>query len=189
MKLRIQDMAEVMIGHTYRGGIEHDPNGDTSLVQSKDILGDGSVISQNLPLVKLGKTRSKAYLKKGDILLSSRGSFKAGVWEGGVMNALATSTVYVIRLNSDAVTPYFLALYLNSEAGQKEMYQYVRGAAIQALPKGNFLNIYVPVPAKSEQQIAIQIYMLGQSLAKLQARRLELNEGIVGATINKLLTQ
>ncbi len=189
MKLKINEIAEVMIGHTYRGGVEDNPLGETLLVQSKDIMSNGTVDIEDLPKVALGENRSKAYLEKDDVLLSSRGVFKAGVWENEELNALATSTVYVIRLRSKKISPYFLALFLNSEAGQKEMKEFIHGATIQALPKQQFLNVEVPILSEKDQKMAIEIYKLGQEIAHLQIKKQKLSEGIAEAAIRTILTR
>ncbi len=189
MRQKIQDIAEVMIGHTYRGSVKHQSDGDTPLVQSKDINPDGTVAFEGLPRVALGETRSKAYLEKGDILLSSRGTFRAGVWEGGLDHALATATVYVIRLKDAKVDPNYLALFLNSDAGQKEIYQCVRGATIPALSKNEFMKeVLVPILSAEDQKIAVEVYKLAQTLAKLQIKKQELTKNISDAAISKLLT-
>lgn len=189
MTYLLDELAEIMIGHTFRGTVVHNPKGDTFIVQSKDIGVDGELQIQKLSQVNLGGSRSKAYLQKGDILLSSRGTFKAGLWKDSDLNALATATLYVIRLKTPLLSPEFLELYLNSSIGQNELQKNSRGATIPALPKSNLIQMEIPIPPQEVQNLMVDVQKNWRARKTLLQKKQNLSQELVDCTLRKILTK
>ena len=188
MNKDLAQIAEIMVGHTYRAKVNHDYQGDTFLLQAKEINEEGGVNTEHLPKVLLGTTRSKAYLIPGDVLISSRGVFRAGVWNSTQENVLATSTVYVLRITRDSIIPEYLALFLNSNHGQRQIAQKTRGATIKSLPKSSLLDVSIPIISLEKQKMAINIYKTGIRWKCLENKKIQQFEKIYLQTIDKIIT-
>ncbi|WP_165443706.1 N-6 DNA methylase [Olsenella sp. Marseille-P4559] len=134
---------------------------DTGLfyVRLSDI--EDGAISDDLPnLTSLDQKTERQWLRTGDLVISKNGApFKvavADVPEGRTI--LANGNLYVIRLDTDRVDPYFVAAFLASEDGKRSLEQMVVGTTIPNLPLRNLRQIQIPVPPADVQKKAADGY-------------------------------
>ena len=71
---------------------------------------------------------------------------------------LANGNLYIIRLNTDIVDPYFAAAFLSSDDGKEALERYVVGTAIPNLPLKNLKELLIPVPPMKKQQEIASAY-------------------------------
>jgi type I restriction enzyme M protein len=116
-------------------------------------ISDGT-ISDDLPHLKsVEPSTEKQWLRSGDLILSKNGApFKvavADVPDGRTI--LVSGNLYIIRLDTDRVDPYFVAAFLASEDGKRSLECMVVGTTIPNLPLRNLRNVQVPVPDMETQ--------------------------------------
>ncbi len=121
---------------------------------------DGN-INEDLPNLRtLDPKTQKHWIKNGDLIISKNGVrikvAVADVPEG--KNILANGNVYIVRLNTEEVDPYFVAAFLESEDGREIMQRAAVGTAIQNLPVSHLRKILVPVLSKEAQQEVARKY-------------------------------
>lgn len=86
-------------------------------------------------------------LLAGDVLLSKSGTIgKVGIVRNGAVGGVATSGLYVIRVNQDRIDPGFLLAYLSSSECQNWLNSQSRGAVIQHLNRSTLEQLPVPLP-------------------------------------------
>ena len=73
MKRLIKDIATIQAGHPFRERIENFPDGNCSVIQIKDIGADGSLLADEIMQTRIEKTRPEFFVKKGDVLFTTRG--------------------------------------------------------------------------------------------------------------------
>jgi type I restriction enzyme M protein len=121
---------------------------------------DGAIADDLPNLASLDERTSKQWLRTGDLIISKNGApFKvavANVPEGRTI--LANGNLYVVRLDTARVNPYFLAAFLASEDGKRSLEQMVVGTSIPNLPLANLRQIMVPVPPMDVQQAVADGY-------------------------------
>lgn len=136
------------------------------------------IVKQNLNKV------SKLVLKKGDILLSSRGSVgRVGLVEANDANILASQVFTVIRiLPNVSVTPEFVFQYLVSELGQWQINNLVSGTTQPVLSPKDLKGLQVPKVSTSEvkkaEKIRAQVVKKHQQLEQLRNEINQLNETV-----------
>lgn len=121
---------------------------------------DGA-ISNDLPnLARLDEKTQSQWLHSGDLVISKNGApFKVAVADvPGGRTILANGNLYVIRLDTDRVDPYFVAAFLASEDGKRSLEQMVVGTTIPNLPLRNLRQIRIPVPSLDVQQRVAEGY-------------------------------
>jgi restriction endonuclease S subunit len=188
MEMKISQIADIITGHTFRYAIEHDNKGNFWIVQAKNI---NSGIDLNLDFTKtdIGKTRTKGLVKKNDILLTNRGTFRAAIYEGKIENLIAASSVFILRINEkDKILPEYLAIYLNSQPGQHKLKSECKGATIKSLAKSSLSEIIIPVPSIKNQKMIIGIYKNYTYRMDMYEREADLHKEIAEYTINQLIT-
>lgn len=130
-----------------------------SYVRLSDI--EDGMISTDLPnLVSLDDKAEKRRLRSGDLVITKNGApFKvavADVPEGRTV--LANGNLYIVRLDTRRVDPYFVAAFLASEDGKRSLEQMVVGTAIPNLPLANLRQVKIPVPPMDVQQAVATSY-------------------------------
>ena len=116
---RLCDIAEIRAGYPFRGAVPNMSDGLYQVVQPKDVIGGG--IIADVPVCFTPKHFKKGYLLKAeDVLLSSRGEFKAALYQGA-HDAIASNLLFVLSVRDKHFLPKFLVFYLNSKSGQAQM--------------------------------------------------------------------
>ena len=190
MQISITDIGEVILGHSFREAVKNDSNGNYFILQAKNIDRDGKVETEDLPTTFLESTKRKALVQDRDVILSNRGTFRAGVLYGNQKNILAASSLYIIRMHErERYLPEFLAIFLNSQAGQALLEGMNRGTLIKSLPKGSLLELPVPIPPLSTQQTVIDIHRNYSARSNLYERKIRIEERITNKTISTIISQ
>jgi len=183
----LKDIADIIAGYTFRMALEPQIDGLMTVIQSKDVLDNLYINKNNLTKIDLQKYQSKALIEENDIIISSRGSFKAGVVEGNVVNSIASSSVYILRLKDKNVIPEYLAIYLNSVKGQKNIKNKMTGSVIKTILRKDLENLKILLPSKDVQNKIINLYKNNQAQQKLLTRKKILTNEIVESSISNFL--
>jgi len=186
-KKDLKDIAEVIAGYSFRTALRGKEDASLFVLQAKNILDGSTVDENNLDGIDFENYRSRAIVKKGDVVISSRGSFRAGSVSLESKNIIAASSVYILRLKKETVRPEYLAIYLNSIEGQKQLIESATGAAIKAIRKNDLENISVVVPSIEKQEKIVRLYYTSKKLQKALTRKMNLISNINEVAINKLL--
>lgn len=159
MQEKLSHLANVFTGHTLRGKMQHDPNGDCTVIQLKDLLIAGSVSLKHPPYkTSLGDIPAHQVLKKGDILIISKGSGnKALLYDGQYAPAVAVSAFAVIRPTKQQLKAEFLTWYINSSGAQEYFNAQRAGTTTLNLPKKAIDDLLVPVPSLEKQELMMKL--------------------------------
>lgn len=156
---RIADLVTAFTGHTLRGRMENDPDGDCAIIQAKDLTTSGSVQFRSSPYkIALTEMPPAQLLKKGDILVLSKGTNnKALLYDAQFPHAAATSAFTVLRITTTQVKPAFLAWYINSPQAQEYFGSQRAGTTTLNLSKKAIEDLPVPVPPLLKQELMIKL--------------------------------
>jgi type I restriction enzyme S subunit len=186
----LKDIAEVIAGYSFRTALHDKANASSFVLQAKNILDDSVVDMENLDGIDFENYRSRAVVKNGDVVISSRGTFRAGLvkfkkkYEKEI---IASSSVYILRLKKENILSEYLAIYLNSIEGQKKLNERVTGATIKSIRRSDLGNIEIIIPSIKEQEKIIDIYNINNKLRKSLTDKINLINNINEVAINKLL--
>lgn len=167
----IKNIASVIAGYTFRTALKSHKNGLMSVVQAKDILGAFYIAKDNLSKIDLQEYQTRAMIEKNDIIISSRGSFRASIIKNNMTNAIASSSVYILRVEDKNILPEYLAIFLNSVDGQKKIKKKMTGSVIKTILRKDLENVKIPIPSKDIQNKIIDLYRNNQNQQKLLDRK------------------
>lgn len=114
----------------------------------------------------------KIPLLKGDVLVSRSGSLAVtAVVEPEWEDALISSHLIRLRIEDERIDPYFLALFLSSLPGKKQILKWSNGGVQPEISQPSLSNILVPVIEKSIQKEIRKNILLSRE-ARQNAERL-----------------
>ncbi len=118
------------------------------------------VIDEDLPSLKeLPAKLEKYVLQEGDIVISKNGApIKVAVAENiGKKKILANGSLYIIRVDTEKVSPYYIKAFLISKIGKQLISKIVVGNVIPNIPKENILKLQIPLLSKEKQKEIIEL--------------------------------
>jgi restriction endonuclease S subunit len=179
---KLGDIASIQSGYSFRVKIAHIEGGVLGVVQAKDISG---LYVNERNIAKINQEYAETRIQQdGDILLTSRGSFRAGV---GKFNkpTIASSSLFTIRLTSTDFLPEYVAIYLNSATAQYHFSQSAKGATIQSLLIDDLRNLPIPHIRFEDQRTIVNL----QRNIEEQSILLRRKQAIIDRVLKTSITQ
>ena len=145
------------------------PYGDVSYLQIKDLFSESP--EKTASKVSLFPKNERYLLKKGDLLFAGKGTtYLCKVFDFDIP-AIASTTLYIIRLTSKDILPDYLCWYLNQPNVIAKMKAQQVGTGTPLLHKQAVEDIEIPIPDLETQQRIVEF-------AQLQTREKELYKAI-----------
>lgn len=186
---KLKEITKIIAGYTFRTALKSVDEGGNLVAQAKDISDDLYINDSKFIKINHQLLRSNALIKNNDILFSVRGKFKASVYNGNKNNIIASSSVYILRLTNKNVNPEYLAIYLNSFVGQKEIRKSLTGGAIKIILRKDLGNLNIVIPKIKKQIAIIDLYKNNSRLQeKLDTKKYLINN-IAKIAISKILNK
>ena len=165
IRKKISETAEVISG-VY---LQTAPYGDVCYLQIKDLLSESP--ERTASKVTLSPKNERYLLAKGDLLFAGKGTtYLCKVFNLDIP-AIASTTLYIIRLTSKDIFPDYLCWYLNQPSVMAMMKTQQVGTGTPLIHKQVVEDFEIPVPDLDTQQCIME-------LAKLQIREKELYQAI-----------
>ncbi len=193
MQKKLNQIATIASGYTFRGSIENDPKGQIFVLQAKNISANQDVLdTSDLVTISDKSLRNPYFLEHNDILLVSRGSgigsFRSAIFASDETNVMPSSSVHVIRIKDVTVLPKYVSLYLNSLDGQKALAQIVTGASyIQSILVKNLIDLEIPIPPIHTQKSIIALHENITNQERILKRKQEIQKTIINASFSNLI--
>ncbi len=128
----------------------------------------------------------KHSLSDGEVLLLTRGRFAAGVFrQSSSVGCVASSHFSRIILNSDTFLPEFVAMYINSQEGKRQLNKFSSTVISAVFNKTEIGNIELPNIAIKEQEGLVALQLEYQKWQELRNKQGELWEKFINNTIKK----
>jgi len=174
-------------GFSFRQKVENDPKGDLHVIQMKDLEHSYSSIGMNLTKIKSDKISKKAFLKKGDVLLITKGANNYAVeYKHDFEKTVAASAFYVLRPNQNKVNPSYLTWYINQPPLQQYFKANMAGTYIPNLNKGTIEEIEVQIPSLEVQQFIVEFNELRNQERLISEAIVNKREQVVNQLLLKL---
>ena len=151
-------------------------------------INDG-VVDEDLLYISEVPERFKKYIAKpGDIILSKMNiPAKVTVIENDQTDLLVSSNLFIIRVDQEKISPYYIKAFLETEAGSKALSMISAGTRVTVIPVRDLAKLRIPI-VDSEKQKAIaqeslvsmeEIRLLKGRLKKVKATAANLFEGVL----------
>lgn len=172
-KICLKELADVLSG-VYE---KPDPEGEVAYLQTKDCA--DTVLVKRASRVRLTPRVQKNLLRPGDVLFAAKGVnylsvvFREPEW------AVASTSFFVIRLKSPAVTPDYLCWFLRHPSVMAYFKAHQAGSATPLIHKPAVESLVVPVPPLEQQQTIVELARLSRRARELQLQLIEKRETLM----------
>ncbi|MBO8135971.1 restriction endonuclease subunit S [Dickeya fangzhongdai] len=180
---KLGQIAGIRSGHTLRGAITPDPEGDVCLLQIKDLEQDWQFNHKVLPTVVWEQRIAPPFLEQGEIVVAARGNRNLAVVYRGQVPVVATSQFLIVSLRrkESEIAPEYVCWLLNHPTIQHWFHR--SGTNIQLITKSALLDVAIPLPPIETQLQLIELQRIwqkeGELINKLQENRHQLELGIL----------
>lgn len=188
-KKKLEQFSEVISGYSFRVGLSSQENGDIYVVRAKDVDENLYININELTTIEKEDFKEKFFLNKSDVILSARGKLEAAVLDANQKDIIASSSVYIIRLQRNDIIPEYLAIFLNSIDGQRKIKERITGSAIKTILRKDLKDIPITIPDIKTQKEIVDIYKISQREQQLLKQKTifkkQISEGLISNLINK----
>ena len=142
-------------------------------------------VDENLTFIdSLDSKWEKALVHDGELLISRTAPFKSAVMENeNGHKVMANGGLFILKLDTSKVNPYYVMLYLRSQQGQAQLNSISHGAVMISFAQKDLDFIMIPmIPMNKQEEIVAEYKKLRNHLEDI--RREERN---IRVNIDKLL--
>lgn len=180
-------IAAISAGYPFRGKVDELPNGEVAVIQMRNADPANGIDWPNLSRVALPRVSAKAFLTKGDVILSTRGGRNiAYCIEERQEQVVCSPHFFVIRTKRQAILPEFLAWQLNQKPAQDHFAAGATGSYILNLKREVVEQLPIVVPPLTEQQRIVELDAAAKAERAILSRLIE-NRTVEMAAIAKRL--
>jgi restriction endonuclease S subunit len=175
-------------GFSFRNKIENNEKGDLLVIQMKDLRDAYSAIGNNLIKVSSELVARSYCLEKGDVLFIAKGSNNYSLeFNLNLPNVIASSAFFVLRPETAAISPGYLAWSLNQTDAQRYFKQNTAGTYIPNINIGTVENISIEIPSMEIQRKIVAIDQLRRRERLLHEEIINKNDEVIQAALLQLL--
>jgi type I restriction enzyme S subunit len=185
-KYKLNDISRIISGYSFRSSVSSLSAGETFVIQLKDVCDDMSLDLDNVQKINSRDIETFAHAVQNDILLASKGKQTVG-YVDTTEDLLVSSSLYIIRVESDILLSKYLAIYFKSIKGQRELNKISLGGYIKGISKKHLERMTIPVPPIDIQENIILLYDNISEQNRLLERKTKINKETVDYVINKLI--
>lgn len=143
--------------------------GEIVYLQAKHFDENGELINTLYPDLKTDGKIEKHLLRNGDILFAAKGTKNfAACCETENIPAVASTSFFVIRLQTGAILPGYLTWFLNHPDTQYLLKGKAIGTSIVSISKAVLEELEITVPSIRKQELVLKLHNLRNREKKLK---------------------
>jgi hypothetical protein len=151
--VEISSAVNIRAGYPFRGSIEEAADGDTFVVQMKDVGPDQGVSWSGVSRTSLAGRKQPDWLKAGDVLFVSKGArFYAVCIDEPPSAAVCSPHFFLLQVLPHAeLLPAFLAWQINQPPFQRQLQQAAEGSSQLSIRRPVLESLTLCVPSLVDQ--------------------------------------
>lgn len=160
----LSEVADVRLGHPFRGTVPEVDGGSARVVQIRDLSRDGLKDCDALLRTELGGRKNPDWLQDKDVLFVAKGS---NAYAAPVLRApertVCSQHIYVVRVKEqNTVLPAFLAWQLNQPPAQRYLRQSAEGSHQLSIRRSVLDATHIRIPPLDQQRTVVELERLAR---------------------------
>lgn len=171
MLYHLGEVADIFSGYHFRGRVKHEPHGDLPVLQIKD-LPPGGILFQQPETHIVSSAGHAQRTVAGDLILQARGTQTSHAFAtASAVGVLVPSTFIVIRPDTSAANPAYVAWYFQQLEAQEYLERIKTGSTlVRVIMPKHLRKMPVPLPPLHVQNAIGQVHLLSIREKQVQER-------------------
>ncbi len=154
-------LVEVRAGHPFRGSVPPTDDGDTRVVQMRDVSPNGAIAWPSLVRTDLSGSKAPDWLRNGDLLFAARGGRNYAIClEDVPAKTVGAQHFFVLRGKRAAapdLLPAYLAWYVNSGPCQRYLANNAEGSDQLSIRRAVLEHMPIALPSLDRQRLLVSL--------------------------------
>ena len=176
-EMRLSDIADIRLGHPFRGTVKQYDNGDVNVVQVRDTEPTGEINQYTMVETVLNTKKQPDWLQNGDVLFVAKGAKHYSVLVEQVLERTVCSPhFFVVRLKpefKDVIVPDFLCWQLNQQPAQRYFKATAEGSMCLSILRQVLENAPIKVLKFEKQKQLAAMYRCSVKEQKILQKLIE----------------
>ena len=155
-ELRLSDIADIRLGHPFRGTVKQYDKGDVHVVQVRNTEATGEINQTTLVQTQLSTKKQPDWLQNGDVLFVAKGAKHYSALVQQVLeHTVCSPHFFVVRLKpefKDVIVPDFLCWQLNQQPAQRYFKATAEGSMYLSIRRQVLENVPIKVLTLEKQR-------------------------------------
>lgn len=162
MQSKLNQLATVQMGYSFRSRLETTAGGSVAVIQMKDLLDDNTVGCDDLVRIDMESVRDHHLAQEGDLVFRSRGHVNtAAVLLEDPGKAVVAAPLLRIRVtNPDMVLPEYLSWFISQRDAQIFLTSRAKGTVQKMISKHAVEELEVILPSLAKQRSIVELASL-----------------------------
>ena len=186
IKMKLSNIAEISIGVPI-SRYKYNPANDSKKISyslfSQNMLSDTGMFQEfEAEIFFANKDLSNSCTQSGDVIFGLRAPNQA-IYMATTQSLLVQSYMAIIRCDPTKVLPEYLALKLNAQEIQNQLYKNIQGGMIKLVQVQNLRELSIELPSIKKQQQIVAIAQTGYQEIEVLKQLIEEKQKILKAIV------
>ena len=176
-EVRLSDIADIRLGHPFRGTVKQYDKGDVHVVQVRNTEPTGEINKTTLVQTQLSTKKQPDWLKNGDVLFVAKGAKHYSALVQQVLERTVCSPhFFVVRIKAelkDVILPDFLCWQLNQQPAQRYFKATAEGSMYLSIRRQVLENVPIKVLTLKKQKQLTAMHRCGVKEQKVLQKLIE----------------
>jgi len=187
MKVKLNSIATVQMGLSFRSRLEPDSDGNVSVIQMKDLTEDNRLDNQDLVLIDMKAPKEHHRVEANDLAFRSRGQTNtAALIVSDVESAVIAAPLLRIRVNKETILPAYLCWFINQPSSQAALQSKATGTSIRMIGKPVLEELEIAVPNLATQKQIVALEQLSINEQKIMKELSEKKKLLIAGILMRI---
>jgi len=161
MKAKLENIATVQAGYSFRSRLESLDAGAVAVIQMKDLTSTNRVDCNELVRVDMEMPKEHHFVQPGDLIFRSRGlTSNSAILVDDPGAAVLAAPLLRIRVKNRKMLPEYLNWYISQQPAQAYLTSCAAGTALKMISKQSLENMELFVPPLERQHLIVELAAL-----------------------------
>ena len=187
MKVKLEKIATVQTGYSFRSRLESLESGAVAVIQMKDLTSANRVSCDELVRVDMEMPKEHHLVRAGDLVFRSRGlTSNSALLMDDPGAAVLAAPLLRIRVTSASVLPEYLNWTISQLPAQSYLTSCAEGTALKMISKQSLENLELVIPSLARQRFVIEMAALAAEEERILKALTEKRQQYISATLVQL---
>lgn len=187
MKVKLEKIATVQTGYSFRSRLESLESAAVAVIQMKDLTSANRVCCDELVRVDMELPREHHLVRPGDLVFRSRGlTSHSALLIDDPGAAVLAAPLLRIRVTSAALLPEYLNWFISQLPAQSYLASCAEGTALKMISKQSLEKLELVIPSLARQRFIVEMDALAAEEERILKALTDKRQQYISATLVRL---